>query len=60
MEDDVKKAFIQLLETEQDADREYRVEEDTFCTMFNQIRSGERKLSISDRKKLVCKENPSN
>lgn len=51
LESDVKKTFIQLLETDQDAERRYRVEGDTFCTMFEQIRNGGRKLSLSERGK---------
>lgn len=50
LDSDVEKSFVQLLETEQDARRNYRVEGDTFCTMFKQIRNEERKLSLAERR----------
>lgn len=52
LEANVKKTFIQLLAIDQDADRKYRVEGDTFCTMFNQLQTEERKLTLSERSKL--------
>lgn len=52
LEANVKKTFIQLLAIDQDADRKYRVEGDTFCTMVNQLQTEERKLTLSERSKL--------
>lgn len=54
LESDVKKMFIQLLETDIDSQRKDRAEGDTFCKLFEQIRSGERKISLSEREKEIC------
>lgn len=52
LDSDVKQKFVQLLAIDQDAERRHRVKGDDFCSMFDEIRNGERELSLTDRKKL--------
>lgn len=54
LESDVKKTLLLLLETDIDAERKDRVKGDKFCKLFEQIRSGERKISLSKRETEKC------
>ncbi|XP_055302034.1 acyl-[acyl-carrier-protein]--UDP-N-acetylglucosamine O-acyltransferase-like [Sitodiplosis mosellana] len=49
LQPDIKKNFIKLLAIEQDGEREYRIENDTICSMLEQIRSGEREVTCANR-----------
>lgn len=52
LDSDVQQKFVQLLAIDQDAERKHRVEGDDFCSMLDQIKNGQRKLSLTERKKL--------
>lgn len=54
LKSEVKETLLLLLETDKDAERKNRVEGDTFCKLFDQIKSGERKLSLSEREIENC------
>lgn len=49
LEPDVQKRFIQLLAMEQDALRENRGKNDTYCEMIGEIRSGARQVTCAKR-----------
>lgn len=49
LEPDVKKNMIKLLVSEEDEKRGNRIENDTFCSMFDQIRTGEREVTCAKR-----------
>lgn len=46
LEPDVKKKFIQLLAIEEDAERNNRIENDSFCSVTTEILNGQREVTV--------------
>lgn len=46
LEPDVKKKFIQLLAIEEDAERNDRIRNDSFCSVTTEILNGQREVTV--------------